>query len=312
MSEGSRHRFLGGFAICLCLMPLLGASAASIEMWSLTGGGFISLGLWLGAMAPLFLLPMLLTRSSAGAPAGTSLVRHDVDNRTAVLAAGMAHELGQPLSVARVSIEGLHMLRQLGRDPSGDYLDRVLRDVGRSVLTMSAIVDHLQTLALQTRQVARVRLDLIAFTRELLGERQLWLRQSAVPVRWQPEPPAADLVLVEEAGLRLILVNLIKNAVEAVAQLPEAQRQVVISGLGRGVLTIANRGTAIPPERLRQLFDPFVSSKEDGRSRVRGVGLYLARMAAERMGASLQVQSCPERGTVFTLACRTDDADGRP
>ena len=60
------------------------------------------------------------------------------------LAGGLAHELGQPLSVARVGIEGLHYLRQLGREPTPEQVEVTLARVGMSLVTMTQTIEHLR------------------------------------------------------------------------------------------------------------------------------------------------------------------------
>jgi signal transduction histidine kinase len=299
--EGPWLRWL---ATLLCLLPIIGLLAQLTQGLVNETGTLPGISLWIGSLGPVVVLWWIWQHRESVIirPTSDAKVREAVVDRAAVLAAGMAHELGQPLSVARVSIEGLHMLRQLGRDPSPEYLDKVMRDLGHSVLAMSAIVDHLQSLALHQRPAERKPVDLITFIDHLLEERRLWLWHTEIPIVWDPVDPPPNIALVEEAGLRLILVNLIKNAVEAVHRLPTSQRQVQLTSLGNGTLSVRNRGLAIPAERLEVIFDPFVSSKSDGRPRVRGVGLYLARLTAQRMGANLGVYSRPEEGTVFTLA----------
>lgn len=223
------------------------------------------------------------------------------DQALLALAAGLAHELGQPLSAARVGVEGLHLLRQLGREPSPEHLDRTLHQIGRSVLTMTAILDHLRLLAQEQSARPPVRLDLVATLRGLLAERELWLR--CLDTRLICEaPPDPVLVLADPGSLRLIVTNLVRNAVEAVAVLPVSERQVRIQVSAAGSLEVANGGDPIPAPVLARLFDPFVTTKSS--PGLRGLGLFLARLSAERLGAGLSVVSQPGSGTCFTLRCR--------
>ncbi len=215
-----------------------------------------------------------------------------------VLAAGIAHELGQPLSAARVDIEGLHLLRQLGREIDPAHTQRVLSRVGTCILAMTQIVGHLRDLAADPSpdevELKPVMID--AVVRAVLGERTRWDVTGHIPIRW--DPPALPLAARGDAlGLRLVLVNLLRNACEAVASEDPARVHVrIITGPGP-LIEIHDSGPGIPPENLVRMFEPFVSSKGGAR----GVGLSLARASAERMQARLSVVSTVGIGTVFKL-----------
>jgi signal transduction histidine kinase len=99
-----------------------------------------------------------------------------------------------------------------------------------------------------------------------------------------------------------ILQNLVGNAVKYAGQKPV--RVLITTGPG-GAHTVAvtDEGPGIPPERLDQLFSPFVRGDTRGQSGV-GLGLYIARQAAEILGATLTATSKVGAGTTFSLALR--------
>jgi len=216
------------------------------------------------------------------------------------LAAGLAHELGQPLSAARVGIEGIHYLRQLGREPAPEHIERTLSRVGMSLLAMTQTIEHLRGLAAPGSATAPVELDLGDQVDALIAERDQWLRYHDARIDWR-RPSAPVSASADAAGLRLILTNLLRNAVEAVAGQGEARRLVRISLLPGPALVVHDSGPGIPADLLARPFDPFVSSKGDGG---RGIGLSLARASAQRMGARLDVVSHAGAGTTFTLHLR--------
>lgn len=213
------------------------------------------------------------------------------------LAGGLAHELGQPLSAARVGIEGLHYLRQLGREPSPEHIARTLSQVGMSILAMTQTIEHLRSLAGAPAIESLTVVELGSCVAAVLAERDQWLRFS--DVRIACDQPAGPLdALGDTAGLRLILTNLLRNAVEAVAGQSEDRRLVRIA-LGPGpTVTVHDSGPGISPDVLTRIFDPFFSTKA---ASGRGIGLSLARASAQRMGADLTVTSSVGSGTSFTL-----------
>ena len=212
------------------------------------------------------------------------------------LAAGLAHELGQPLSAARVDIEGLHLLRQLGREPTREHEDRVLSRVGTCILAMTQTVEHLRSLAVDPVDETLLSLDLRDAVEAVLSERDRWLRFTETGIAWdRPAQPVP--VIADPAGLRLVLVNLLRNAAEAVAAQDPVRRVVRVS-VGPGPqVTVQDSGPGIPEALLSEVFEPFRSARGPGR----GVGLALARASALRMGGSLTVASEPGLGACFTL-----------
>lgn len=214
------------------------------------------------------------------------------------LAAGIVHEIAQPLSAARVSLEGLHYLRQLGREPSPVQLAHTLDRVGMSLLTMTQIVDHLRFLAGgPTRSQMPLRLG--DAVESLVSDRMNWLRWSDVRIDCRNESGAV-LALADPTGLRLVLSNLVRNAAEAIAAMPEDRRWVGIT-VGPGArIEVADPGPGIAPELAARLFTPFIST----RGEARGVGLSLAKAAAERMGGTLSFAPREGGGTVFRLELR--------
>jgi two-component system C4-dicarboxylate transport sensor histidine kinase DctB len=246
----------------------------------------------------------LARRSRASIPAppapepalrpGTSTIRRG--ELLADLAAGVAHELGQPLSAARVSIEGVHYLRQLGREPTPEHLEKTLARVGMSLLAMTQTIEHLRSLARQDGPCQPAGIDLRDLVEAVLAERDQWLRFRETRIEWQ-RPGVPVRVLADPAGVRLILVNLLRNAVEAVEGQSDERRLVRVTAGPGPVLAVHDSGPGVPADMLPRLFDPFASSKGPGR----GIGLSLASASARRMGGQLEASSQAGAGTRFTL-----------
>jgi len=218
-------------------------------------------------------------------------------NMLGALAGGLAHELGQPLSVARVGIEGLHYLRQLGRDPTPEQVERTMARVGMSLVTMTQTIEHLRGLASSTGPAQLSALDLVKAVEALLADRDQWLRYQ--DTRIQFDRPAGPVpAMGDAAGVRLVLTNLLRNAVEAVAGQSSERRLVRITVGPAATVAVHDSGPGIPPELRERLFDPFFSTKNGA---LRGIGLSLAQASAQRMGGELQVTSQPGGGGSFLL-----------
>jgi signal transduction histidine kinase len=200
------------------------------------------------------------------------------------------------LSAARVDIEGLHLLRQLGREPAPEHRDRVLARVGTCILSMTQTIEHLRSLATEPATATCRPVDLRTVVEAVLSERDRWLTLTDTQVNFDP-PSFACPVLADPAGLRLILVNLLRNAAEAVAGQDPSRRMVRVR-IGPGArVSVEDGGPGLRPEQMARIFEPFRTTKGAGR----GVGLALARASALRMRADLTVESEPGLGTRFTL-----------
>lgn len=105
----------------------------------------------------------------------------------------------------------------------------------------------------------------------------------------------------DETQLSQVLINLLKNAMQAVENVSEPHITVSVyrTKEGRSEVTIADNGPGIPPEVMEQIFVPFFTTKENGS----GIGLSLSRQIMKNHGGSIEVTSSPGN-TVFTLCFR--------
>ena len=116
-------------------------------------------------------------------------------------------------------------------------------------------------------------------------------RQSRLPAL----PPAAGA-----ADLVIILGNLLENAMDAVKDLPPAQRQVYLGIFDRKnelQIIVRDSGTGIPEELRERIFERGVSTKAAGR----GLGLYLVKAHLNRLGGALEIKSHPQKGTAIRI-----------
>ena len=107
-------------------------------------------------------------------------------------------------------------------------------------------------------------------------------------------------IYADEDLVAQVLLNLVKNALEAVSVLESGTIRILVK-LGannRPEISVADNGPGIPREILEQIFVPFFTTREKGS----GIGLSLSRQIMRLHGGSLQVRSVPEKETVFTMS----------
>ena len=212
------------------------------------------------------------------------------------LAAGIAHEIRNPLTSikARLYTLGKHIKgNQAGltdTDIIGDEIGRLERIV-QDVLSFARPSEPQHTLVRADSPLCEVH-SLMAGTLEKSG------------VRLVLEPAEMIFVSMDVALIKQALINLIRNAAEAVegggtVTLRVRADRVALQGNERAVaiLEVADTGKGIPEEIEKRLFDPFFTTKEAGT----GLGLSIAMRIVEKSGGLLQYQTQVGRGTTFGI-----------
>ncbi|WP_137895094.1 ATP-binding protein [Ramlibacter sp. 2FC] len=220
-------------------------------------------------------------------------------NTLGELAAGMAHELNQPLTAVLANTQAARRL--LAEDPP--ELDTARQAMGQAEAQAKRASDVVGRLR---RVVERPGLGDQAQTVNLAEavRRALHLlepecrRRGVTP---ELDAPAALPVRAEPVALDQIIHNLLMNALQALEQVPPAERRLAL-GLQQhgqqGELTVADSGPGIPAELLPRIFEPFFSTREGGL----GLGLSLSETLATNLGGALTAQANPPRGALFRLS----------
>lgn len=219
-----------------------------------------------------------------------SLARSEKMATVGGMAAGLAHELGNPLG----SLLGfLHLLStaDLPLEKQQDFLSRMKSELTR----MDTIIHSLLSFA-RPEKVELYPVDINAVVRESLklAEVQKWFRGIEVELNLDPDLPKAN---AEENRLTQILLNLLKNAAQA---MPKPGRITIHTyAEGNLLIEVVDRGVGISEDDMKRIFDPFFSSKEPGQGT--GLGLTLSRSLAESFGGDIEVACEPGQGTVFSV-----------
>jgi two-component system, NtrC family, sensor histidine kinase PilS len=207
------------------------------------------------------------------------------------IAAGMAHEIRNPLAALRGATE------LLSRNPTGlDSEKRLLDIVIRESDRLNALLgDFLLTVSAQRPRKTRVMLS--SLVEEVVD---LFSRESRVAQGISLETLINKGVEVEGDPVRLkqAVWNLLSNAVEAIPE--KGTIRVVLessSGSGCATLTVRDSGTGIPPEIKGRMFEPFTTTKERGS----GLGLSLVLSVVESYNGTIECDSIPGVGATFVM-----------
>jgi signal transduction histidine kinase len=210
------------------------------------------------------------------------------------LAAGVAHELRNPLTSIKMLVQA--SCEELeDRGVSAEDLLIIELEIRRMERCLQTFLDFARPPKLECRRVDLARP--VERTLALIAGRA---RKQHVTVCFTPPEPAL-FVEADEEQLRQLLINLTLNALDVMPRggTLEVQAGGPRPGEEKGQLEVRvlDTGPGISPELLPRLFQPFVSGKETGL----GLGLVTSRRIAESHGGTLQARNRPEGGACFTL-----------
>jgi C4-dicarboxylate-specific signal transduction histidine kinase len=224
------------------------------------------------------------------------------------LAASIAHEVKQPL--AGIVTNASTCLRMLAADPPNlegarETARRTIRDGHRA----SEVVTRLRGLFGKT-SIATEPVDLNEATREVVALSAGELQRARVVVR-QDLADGIPTVPGDRVQLQQVILNLLRNAVEAMDGVEDRPRLVTVT-TGRedgGVrLAVEDAGTGFRPEDAERLFQPFHTTKPEGM----GMGLSVSRSIVERHRGRLRATANQGPGATFAFTIPTDLAATDP
>lgn len=222
-------------------------------------------------------------------------------NNLGVLLASLVHEINQPLQALQLRTE---LLSSLPNMPT-EQRQQLIKDVDRDTQRLSDIIKQLRRFlkngAEQRERVAMsgVVNDAIALMKNVLERHEIVLEQDIGSPLY---------VIADEGQLQMVVLNLLKNARDALQAQPLPRRLVVKLAQHETELelTVADNGPGIPPAKRAQVFELFHSTKAEGM----GLGLWLSHTIVQHHGGTLCVDTSPMGGALFTLRLPKANASG--
>jgi signal transduction histidine kinase len=213
------------------------------------------------------------------------------------LTASIAHELNQPLGAILVNAE---TLEEMLRAPTLDVaeLREITSEIRRDDQRAGRVIEHIRSLVkkvpievkqLDLNDVAR---DTLAFLTSLAIARQVQVRHVLAQV---PLP-----IMGDSTQLQQVLLNLIVNALDATADKPISERVIIVRterSEGWIEFSTSDSGPGIPPDKLKEVFEPFFSTKPSGM----GMGLSIARTIVESHGGTIVAQNQTRGGATISI-----------
>ncbi|HLG81781.1 MAG TPA: MASE4 domain-containing protein [Bradyrhizobium sp.] len=295
-----RRRSVLGLWLMVVACALIGELAITVVRFSL--GFYVSRVLSVATSAIVLVILLSETTGLYMHLARTNqMLRRERDNKLMnieAVVASISHEVKQPL--ATIVMRSSTALRFLGHAPpdlekARSALKKIVNDGHRA----SQIFDNIRDLFRandQTRVPVNVNKMILGVLDMLQGE--LAEHHVATRTELMPEP---TLVMGHQGQLQEVLLNLIRNAIEAMDETKVDVRELRLSTASRdhdgAIISVLDTGPGIDPERLSSIFDAFVTTKPRGM----GLGLAICRMIVERHGGRLVASSGDKGGALFQL-----------
>jgi PAS domain S-box-containing protein len=236
------------------------------------------------------------------------LVQSDRLAALGTMAAGVAHEVNNPLAYLMLNLEWIaRQLPTLKRDPAGlDGLMAMLAEARQGAERVSTIVRELGSFSRAEGEL-RTCVDLAEIVRSAIKIAGHEVHHKArITTTFQPARP----VLANEARLEQVVINLLLNAAQAMPEARARQNEIRVAvredGEGRAVLEVFDNGDGIAADVLPRIFDPFFTTKPVGVGT--GLGLSICHGIVMSHGGQIGAYSQPGEGTTFRVVLPTTDA----
>lgn len=213
------------------------------------------------------------------------------------MASALAHELNQPLSAIANYMKGSQRLLAASTDERAPQVRDAMGKAADQAQRAGQIIRRLRDFVTRGESERRVE-DVRKLIEEASALALVGAKDRGVRVRFDMVP-RADFMLADKVQIQQVLLNLIRNAIEAMEGCERRDLTIATAALPGNMIEISvtDTGAGIAPEVSAQLFQPFVTSKPQGM----GIGLSISRTIVEAHGGTIAPRSNPGGGTVFSF-----------
>lgn len=222
------------------------------------------------------------------------------------MAAGIAHEINQPLNVIQVCADFFNKMMDRGHTIDTEDLKSMANDISRNVQRAAGIIQHMRDFARQSDVIKnKVNInDPIRDVFKVLGH-QLKVHQVELQLDLDPEIPA---IMADHNRLEQVFVNLVTNALDAMDQKcsqPENQgaRKLLkiksFAANGQVAVVVSDTGVGMTEEVMRKIYEPFFTTKDVGKGT--GLGFSISYGIIKDYDGTIDIRSKVGEGTTFEL-----------
>ncbi len=217
------------------------------------------------------------------------------------MASTLAHELNQPLTAVANYLKGGRRLLEAGQSNNIPMAREAMERAAEQALRAGQIIRRLREFVARGESERQVE-NLVKLIEEASALALVGVKESGVRVSFAFDP-RVEFVLADRIQVQQVLLNLMRNAVEAMQEMPKRELNVSTHQLDSETVRVdvGDTGPGIASDIADQLFQPFITTKRHGM----GVGLSISRTIIESHGGRLWAEPNAGGGTVFRLTLKT-------
>jgi two-component system sensor kinase FixL len=216
------------------------------------------------------------------------------------MASTLAHEINQPLTAISNYLKGCRRILERMEGETVPMLREAVNEAADQALRAGQVIRHLREFVARGESERHIE-SLPKLIEEASALALVGAKERGIRVAFNFDPAAA-FVLADRIQIQQVLLNLIRNAIEAMQDQPRRELVVATKLVEEGLIEVSVRdtGPGIAPEIAAHLFQPFMTTKKHGM----GVGLSICRTIVESHGGKIQAASPPGEGTTFRFTLR--------
>jgi len=213
------------------------------------------------------------------------------------MASTLAHEINQPLSAITNYLRGSRRLLEDSRDEQIGAVREAVNKAADQALRAGQIIRRLREFVAHGENEKRIE-SVSKMVEEAGALALVGAKETGIRVRFNFST-SPDFTFADKIQIQQVLVNLIRNAMESMEEMPRRELTVSTERSAEGMIqiSVADTGCGIAPDIAVQLFQPFFTTKPKGM----GVGLSISRTIIEEHGGTIWTEPNPEGGTIFRI-----------
>jgi PAS domain S-box-containing protein len=218
----------------------------------------------------------------------------------------LAHEINQPLTAITSYLKGCGLLLNNMEGEKIALIQHAVNEAAEEALRAGEVIRQLREFVARGGSEHQIE-GLQRLVEEASALALVGAKEKDVKVEFD-FPSEDPLVFVNRVQIQQVLLNLIRNAVEAMQDVSQRDLLIKAQLIHAGAmvqLSVQDTGSGIAPEVLKNLFKPFTTTKQSGM----GVGLSISRTIVESHGGKIWAESTPGEGTAFHFTLRTVDKE---
>ncbi len=306
-SEGQRV-MLAGTWIHDAKWLLVVRQGVKEEMGGLFSARYAEIGIILSGIVGIVLMTVLTTRMTINrlkeadikaAELNAQLVQSDKLAALGKMAAGVAHEINNPLQVILQQIgwmkdllEEEELKQSENIEEFGKAIKKIEDHVERARRVVHGMLGYVRKMEPHLEDV-----DVNAIIRQTIDLLGNYARINNITIKTELSEDL-PIIVADSSQLQQVLMNLISNAIDAIGK--DGTIEIKSQKLGSEIqIEVSDNGPGIPEEMQKRIFDPFFTTKEPGKGV--GLGLWITHNIVEKMGGSITLKSRVGQGTTFTV-----------